>query len=111
MSTKTLKMNKKIEQIVGELKEWISGKYSIKEMRVFGSSARGDRKPESDIDVWVHLSHVNRQIEEDLFDMAYDLELKHDCLIDVIVVDDRGLSGDQGTAPIYETIRAEGTAV
>jgi predicted nucleotidyltransferase len=80
-------------------------------MCVFGSSVRGDRKAESDIDVLVHLSHVTRQIEEDLFDMAYDLELKYDCLIDVIVVDDLGLSGVQGTAPIYETIRAEGAAV
>ena len=105
------KMKKKIEQIVRELKDRISEKYSIKEMRVFGSSARGDRNPESDIDVWVHLSHVSRQIEEDLFDMAYDMELKHDCLIDIIVVDDRGLSGAQGPAPIYEKIRAEGAAV
>jgi predicted nucleotidyltransferase len=104
-------MKKKIEQIVSELKDLISRKYSIKEMRVFGSSARGDRKPESDIDVWVHLTHVTRQIEEDLFAIAYDLELKHDCLIDIIVVDDRGLSGVQGTAPIYEKIRAEGAAV
>ena len=104
-------MKKQIEQIVSELKDLISGKYSIKEMRVFGSTARGNRKPESDIDVLVHLSHVNRQIEEDLFDMAYDLELKHDCLIDLIVVDDRDLSGAQGTAPIYEKIRAEGAAV
>ena len=111
MSAKALKMNKKIEQIVGELKDRISGKYSIKEMHVFGSSARGDRMPESDIDVLVHLSNVNRKIEEDLFDMAYDLELKHDCLIDIIVVGDRDLSGAQGTAPIYEKIRAEGAAV
>ena len=43
--------------------------------------------------------------------MAYDLELKHDCLIDLIVVDDRGLSGVQGTAPIYEKIRTEGAVV
>jgi predicted nucleotidyltransferase len=111
MSAKALKMNKNIEQIVGELKGRISEKYSVKEMRVFGSSARGDRKPESDIDVLVHLSHANRQIEEDLFDMAYDLELKHDCLIDIIVVDDHDLSGAQGTAPIYENIRTEGAAV
>ena len=104
-------MKKKIEQIVSKLKDRISGKYSIKEMRVFGSSVRGDRKPESDIDVLVHLFHVNRQIEEDLFDMAYDLELKHDCLIDMMVVDDHDLSGAQGTAPIYEKIRAEGAAV
>jgi predicted nucleotidyltransferase len=104
-------MKKKIGKIINELKDRISGKYDLREMRIFGSSARGDRKPESDIDVLVHLTHVNRQIEEDLFDMAYDLELKHDCLIDMIVIDDRGLSGVQGTAPIYEKIRAEGAAV
>ena len=104
-------MKKQIKKIVSELKDRISRKYTIKEMRVFGSSARGDRKPESDIDVWVHLFQANRQIEEDLFDMAYDLELKHDCLIDLIVVDDHDLSGAQGTAPIYEKIRAEGAAV
>jgi hypothetical protein len=101
----------KIEQIVSELKNRILEKYSIKEMRVFGSSARGDRRPESDIDVLVHLSYVNRQIEEDIFDMAYDLELKHDCLIDVIVVDDHVMSSTQGTAPIYEKIRTEGATV
>jgi predicted nucleotidyltransferase len=104
-------MKRKIEQIVSELKGRILEKYSIKEMLVFGSSARGDRKPESDIDVFVHLSYVTQQIEEDLFDMAYDMELKHDCLIDIIVVDDSGLSGVQGTAPIYEKIRAEGAVV
>jgi hypothetical protein len=104
-------MKKKIEQIVSELKDMISGKYIVKEMSIFGSSARGDRRPESDIDVLVHLSYVNRQIEEDIFDMAYDLELKHDCLIDVIVVDDRVMSSTQGTAPIYEKIRTEGATV
>jgi len=104
-------MKKRIEQIVSELKNRILEKYSIKEMLVFGSSARGDRRPESDIDVLVHLSYVNRQIEEDIFDMAYDLELKHDCLIDVIVVDDRVMSSTQGTAPIYEKIRTEGATV
>ena len=41
-------MKKQIKKIVSELKDRISRKYTIKEMRVFGSSARGDRKPESD---------------------------------------------------------------
>ena len=104
-------MKKKIQQIAGELKERIAEKYSLKEIRVFGSSARGNLTPESDIDVFVHLSHVNRQIEEDLFDMAYDLELKHDCLIDLIIIDDRDLIGRSGTAPIYEKIRTEGITI
>ena len=63
-------MKKQIVKIVSELKGRISGKYSIKEMRIFGSFARGDRTPDSDIDVLVQLFHVNRQIEEELFDMA-----------------------------------------
>lgn len=102
---------KKIRQIVSELKSRIAAKYSLKEIRIFGSSARGDRRPESDIDVFVHLSHIDRQTEEDLFDMAYDLELKYDCLIDLIIIDDRNLRGDSGTAPIYEQIRTEGMLV
>lgn len=104
-------MNRKILQIVRDLKDRISGKYPIREMRVFGSSARGDRKPDSDIDVWVHLFHVDRQIEEDLFDISYDLQLKHNCLIDLPVIDDRNLAGVQGTAPIYEKIRMEGASI
>ncbi len=104
-------MQKKIRQIVSELKFSIAAKYSLKEIRIFGSSARGDRRPESDIDVFVHLSHIDRQTEEDLFDMAYDLELKYDCLIDLIIIDDRNLRGDSGTAPIYEQIRTEGMLV
>ncbi len=104
-------MEKKIELIVTELKNTIAEKYSVRKVCVFGSSAREDRRPESDIDVLVHLALINREIEEDIYDMAYDLELKHDCLIDIIAVDDKGLSGIRGTAPIYENIRSDGTVV
>jgi len=104
-------MNRTTEKIVGILKDRILEKYMIKEMRVFGSSARGDYRPESDIDVLVHLVNCNRKIEEDIFDIAYDLELQYDCLIDVIVVDDDALTGIQGKAPIYENIRSEGAVV
>ncbi len=104
-------MEKKIYEIVSELKKKISAKYLLHEIKVFGSSARGDRRTDSDIDVFIHLSHVDRQIEEDLFDIAYELELKHDCLIDLIVFDDSGLDGVFSTVPIYHKICAEGMAV
>ena len=62
-----------IYNIVKEFKARIADKYELHEMRIFGSSARGDRGSDSDIDVFVHISQVSRQIEENLFDIAYEL--------------------------------------
>jgi len=104
-------MDMLIQSIIMELKGKISDKYDVHEMRVFGSTARGDRREDSDIDVFVHMPKVNRQIEEDLFDMAYELELKYDCLIDLIVFSDEALKGRYGRTPIYEKVLSEGTVV
>ena len=80
-------------------------------MRVFGSSARGDRRVDSDIDIFIQLSQVNRKIEEDLFDIAYELELKYDCLIDLIVFSEQSLKEKCAKAPIYQKILSEGTVI
>ena len=104
-------MDYKIRKIVDELKENISKKYNLKELRVFGSSARGDRKKESDIDVFVCLSNVNRKIEEDLFDIAYELELKYDCIIDLFVFDQSVYEGVNSYIPVYRNILKEGVSI
>jgi len=53
-------MEQLIHKVVKDLKTRISAKYKLHEMRVFASSARGDRRVDSDIDMFVHLSQVNR---------------------------------------------------
>ena len=104
-------MEQLIHKIVKELKENISEKYELYEMRVFGSSARGDRRKDSDIDIFVHMSQADRKIEEDLFDIAYDLELKYDCLIDLIVLGGDEKSKNLIKSPIYQRVLTEGTVV
>jgi len=104
-------MNKKIQKIAKELKSKISSKYEVGELKVFGSSARDDRREDSDIDIYVLIPELNRQIEEDLFDIAYDIELKYDCLIDLIVFDEQALKGKFASAPIYGKILSEGLSV
>ena len=104
-------MEKLIYNIVKELKARIANKYELHEMRIFGSSARGDRRLDSDIDVFVHISQVSRQIEENLFDIAYELELKYDCLIDLIVFSDEALKGRYAEAPLYHEVLSEGMVV
>ncbi|MCU0591634.1 MAG: nucleotidyltransferase domain-containing protein [Desulfobacterales bacterium] len=74
-------MDRKIQSVASELKKNIAAKYELLDFKVFGSSARGDRRAESDIDIFVLLQHVERGIEEDFFNIAYELELEHDCLI------------------------------
>lgn len=104
-------MDKNIQKIAKELKTNISLRYELDELKVFGSSARDDRREDSDIDIFVLIPEVNRQIEEDLFDIAYDLDLIYDCLIDLIVFDKQALYGKFASAPIYEKVLSEGLSV
>jgi uncharacterized protein len=97
----------KAELISRQFKEIVKKKYNIIDMKLFGSSARGDYSDSSDIDIFIKLSKVNRNIEEELFDIAYDLELEHDCLIDLIVVPE----GTGVGIPLYQNIEKEGIAI
>lgn len=104
-------MDARILKIVTELKENISGRYKIHDFRIFGSTARDQHDRESDIDLFVILNHVDRQIEEDLFDLAYEIELKYDCLIDLIVFGKDALNGRLSYAPVYVRAMEEGVLI
>ncbi|HBG77459.1 MAG TPA: hypothetical protein DDW84_01225 [Phycisphaerales bacterium] len=99
--------SEKTSAITQQFKKAIKQKYNLIEMKLFGSCARGDSSKTSDIDLMVRLPDVNRTIEEDLFNIAYDLELEHDCVIDVIVLPQNFYSN----VPIYQNILREGIAV
>ena len=104
-------MDKKVHKIVSELKSKIAFKYKLKELKVLGSTARGERRDDSDIDVYILISEVNRKLEEELFDIAYDLELKYDCLIDLIVFDEHTLNEKYVSTPFYQNVSNEGLNV
>ena len=106
-----MKLSAKTLNILEEFKRRISTKHAVVEMRLFGSTARGDLRFGSDIDVLVCIPEVNRIIEEELFDIAYDLELEHDCLIDMIIVSTEDIEGQFGSTPIFERILSEGVVV
>jgi len=97
----------KTAAITKQFRRAVEDKYSIIEMKLFGSFARGDYSRISDIDLMVILPKVDRHIEEDLFNIAYDLELQYDCVIDVIVLP----KDFNNTIPIYRNIQKEGIAV
>lgn len=98
---------KKINIITKAFKDAVQKKYHVIEIILFGSTARGDRTEVSDIDIMVKLPKINRKIEEDLYNIAYELELQYDCLIDVIAL----AENNDFDIPIYINIEKEGIAI
>ena len=97
----------KIGLVTKQFRKIIESRYKIIDMKLFGSSARGDFSRTSDIDIMIRLPKVDRKIEEELFDIAYDLELEYDCLIDVIVLPENM----DCAIPLYQNIEKEGVAI
>jgi len=96
----------KVAAITKQFRQAVENKYNIIEMKLFGSYARGDYSKASDIDLMVRLPKVDRSIEEDLFNIAYDLELEYDCVIDCLV-----LPQNFNNIMIYQNIQKEGIAI
>jgi len=104
-------MDKKTKTILIKLKHKILNAFDLVEMRLFGSMARRDVNEHSDIDIFVRILNVNRTIEENIFDLAYEVELKHNCIIDIFVFDDKKLKEKYLWTPVYQNILKEGIVV
>lgn len=97
--------------ILYELKQAVAAKYKLSDMRLFGSNARGDITEDSDIDIFLQLPNLTKDIERDVYNMAYDLELKYDCLIDIILLSDSIVKTHAEYLPIYRNILLEGLRI
>ena len=101
-------------QAVQKLKERITGHlgYSVK-MVLFGSVARGDFGPESDIDVLILINGpLNRKLEEDLMRLAFDIELEDDVVFGLLIESNDDWQTPLWSAmPIHRVIDEEGVVV
>ncbi|MEW6621124.1 MAG: nucleotidyltransferase domain-containing protein [bacterium] len=69
-----------------ELKEKILERFPVTEIIIYGSKARGDADEESDIDVLILINkEVNTVLEEEIFHMSYEIELKYDVVFGEMV--------------------------
>lgn len=95
-----------------ELKRILRERCAVTSVVVYGSKARGDDSPDSDIDVMIVLEDYTPQVEATVDEAVYDINLAHDCLISVVIFSRRELEeGPLGESPLYRRILAEGVPV
>lgn len=80
------------------------------ELTLFGSVARGSFGADSDIDVLVLLpTPVSTDMEEEVFDLAFDVEMKYDVVFGIIVYSrEEWGSSRLVSMPLHRAIETEG---
>ena len=68
-----------------ELKDRLACDFGLIEMRLFGSRAREEGDAESDVDVLIILASTDWETEKRIYDIAFDLDLKHDVVLNTVI--------------------------
>ena len=64
-------------QALIELSRAFREQFDAKEVRLYGSAARGEMDEASDIDIFLVLPEVNWEIEKEVIKICFDAELKY----------------------------------
>jgi len=82
-----LHMNERDERIVRKFKALVSKRVKVREMRVFGSRARGEATEESDLDVLVIVESLDHAAEKFVSECAWEAGFPEDVVIVTVTVD------------------------
>jgi len=100
-------------EAIREATRMLKEKFPVKEIILFGSKARGDDDPESDIDLLLLTTRpIHWKERHFIVEALFDIEMKYDVVISIIVnsVND-WQTGLSSLLPIREEINQEGIPV
>lgn len=80
-------------------KHLVQKRFNPLDIRVFGSRARGDATPDSDLDVFVVVEHSTAEIERYISDCAWETGFARDVVIVPVVVGKDRIDG-----PLKESV-------
>ena len=105
-----MKKNEKIA--IRSLKKELSSRFNLVDLRLFGSKARGEDTPESDIDVMIEIAESNPEIESQIDDIIFEINLKNDSFIFAVFFSKKEIEeGPLSKSPIYKIIEKEGVSI
>ena len=102
-------MNPVEKNIVDTFALLIKEKLSVYRIELFGSRARGDADPDSDMDVLVIVNDISPELEDYISECAWEAGFKHGIVIvPVVFTRDEWENGPERYSLLAEAIRAEG---
>ena len=96
-------------QVAREFKHRLAKIATIRNIRLFGSRARGEAFPDSDLDLFVEVEEMTPELLQGLDEIAWEIGFEQDYVIVPIVVTRRELQyGPMGASPLILNIEREG---
>lgn len=99
-------------EIARKLRQRLAQRLKIEDFRVYGSRARGDAAPDSDLDIYLVVTELTPALRRWIDEIAWEVGFDNDRVISTLVTTRRGLEqGPFGAQPVVRTIEREGIPV
>ena len=99
------------EEMLSELVEGIQRIFvnNIESIILYGSAARHEETPESDIDIAVIVKNaVNNEAKKQFISWASEMDLKYDKVFSIIDIEKEKMELWKNVLPFYKNIQSEG---
>ncbi len=105
-------MTKQDLEIAKQLKRRLSEVAEVLDLRVFGSRARGDEDECSDMDVFIEVAFLDRELKTDISEIVWEVGFEHFIVISPLVFTREEIKKSPlRSSPIFRTIVKEGISV
>src|SRR3989338_3200787 len=105
-------MQEKDIKVIEKFKSLVSQRVKVHEVKVFGSRARGDASPESDLDVLVVVDYLDHEAEKYISDCAWEAGFPEDIVVMPIAITLDALKNSPIRESVFiKNVYAEGVTV
>lgn len=112
MKKKVVFLSKPEVKAIKDLKKALEKEFSVADIVLFGSKAKGQSDKESDIDILIVLNMLTWPVEKKVYELCFDIGLKYDCVFSPAVVSNSEIKSPIAKIiPFYKNIKREGVRV